>query len=359
MPRSLNTHARSTVLWGLAAFLCAQFGLNVAMDRWRAEVRDPEFAFRLQRLQKRMAAERQRPLIVMLGSSRTAMGVRPEALPAEFAESPTAPLVFNFGVTGAGPVQQLLYLHRLLAAGVRPRFLFVEVMPILMFREHEEEVAAVQRGGLRDLAVLHRYCDDPAWPYFQWCHLRAAPWYSFRFFFLERFAPSWVPWESRQSLWWDGLDAFGWVRYPRDTVTADELERAKVYGRLHYLATMRNGHIQATPDRALREILDLCRRHGIATALYVMPEGTEFASWYSTASRDEFDGYLAGLRRGYAVPVIDARDWIADAGFVEYQHLLATGAAEFTERFGREVLTPLLHDKLAASGKIDRRANPD
>src|SRR5262249_30250228 len=153
------------------------------------------------------------------------------------------PLVFNFGITGSGPVQQLLYLHRLLASGIRPSYLFVEVMPILLFREHEEEVAAGQRGSLRDLAVRRHYFDEPSLPYRNWCRVRVSPWHSFRFYFLERLAPSWVPWECRQSMWWDGLDAGGWVRYPRDSVTAEELERARVFGRTHYLATMRNGEI--------------------------------------------------------------------------------------------------------------------
>src|SRR5439155_1230040 len=185
------------------------------------------------------------------------------------------------------------------------------------------------------------YCADSSSPYYDWCRLRASPWHSFRFYFLERLAPSWVPWECRQSMWWDGLDAGGWVRYPRDSVTAEELERARVFGRTHYLATMRNGTIQATPHRALHELLDLCRREDIRTILYVMPEGSEFASWYSTSSRATFDDYIVRISQEYALPVVDARAWIADGDFVEYQHLLPRGAAAFTERLGREVLLPL------------------
>ena len=42
------------------------------------------------------------------------------------------------------------------------------------------------------------------------------------------------------------------------------------------------------------------------------------------------------------MPVIDARRWVADDGFADAHHLLPGGAADFTNRFGREVLQPLL-----------------
>ena len=40
----------------------------------------------------------------------------------------------------------------------------------------------------------------------------------------------------------------------------------------------------------------------------------------------------------FGVPWTDARTWVADEYFVDGHHLLADGAAAFSERFGRDVL---------------------
>jgi hypothetical protein len=42
------------------------------------------------------------------------------------------------------------------------------------------------------------------------------------------------------------------------------------------------------------------------------------------------------------VPLIDARDWVDDDGFWDGHHMLPAGAAQFTHRFEREALQPLV-----------------
>ena len=43
-------------------------------------------------------------------------------------------MLFNFGMVGAGPLVELVVLRRLLAEGVRPDLLLVEVLPPLFNR---------------------------------------------------------------------------------------------------------------------------------------------------------------------------------------------------------------------------------
>ena len=69
-----------------------------------------------------------------------------------------------------------------------------------------------------------------------------------------------------------------------------------------------------------------------------MPESSAFRGWYPPGAGPAVAAYLGGLSREYGVPWTDARAWLADEHFVDGHHLLAGGAAAFSERFGREML---------------------
>src|SRR5581483_9834485 len=91
-----------------------------------------------------------------------------------------------------------------------------------------------------------------------------------------------------------------------------------------------------------REILATCRQEGIAAGLVVLPEARWFRDLYPPAARAEVADYLGRLGRECQVPVIDARDWVADEDFADGYHLRPGGATAFTTRFGADVLRPLL-----------------
>src|SRR5262249_15192108 len=100
--------------------------------------------------------------------------------------------------------------------------------------------------------------------------------------------------------------------------------------------------LSAVADRALREVLRLGRRHHFRTVLVLMPESTAFQELYPSPVRAELDAYLGSLSREYQVPLVDARSWAPDDDFRDGHHLLRPAAWRFSERFGREVLRPLL-----------------
>jgi hypothetical protein len=100
--------------------------------------------------------------------------------------------------------------------------------------------------------------------------------------------------------------------------------------------------VARTSDRALRDLLDLCRQERISVAFLVMPESREFQSWYSLLGDVQFHAYLRHLAAEYAVPVLNARNWMADDDFLDGHHLLPDAAAAFSERLGRQALQPFL-----------------
>jgi hypothetical protein len=303
------------------------------VERWCPEIRDPEYGHKLARLRARAAAEPGCPLVVVLGSSRAALGFRPDALPTG-AGGP----VFNLALAGAGPLTELLCLYRLLDEGIHPAGVVVEVMPPLLHQEKpwaETTRLSVERLGRRDLHRLRRHAPHAGRLRRQWFAARLTPWYSHRFGLLSRLAPRWLAWDARQDRW-QRLDSAGWMPYPRPAVKAEEIRRALQFARREYTPCFERFHITANADRALRELLAVCRREGIGVRLVTMPESSKFRSWYPPGAGPALATYLGGLSREYGMAWIDARTWVPDEYFVDGHHLLGDGAAVFAERFGRE-----------------------
>jgi hypothetical protein len=250
--------------------------------------------------------------------------------------------VFNFGLSGAGPLQELLCLRRLLDAGVRPTWVLVEVLPPVLRDTDEETRLKVQRLAWNDVAFLRRYVQRPGEMEREWVGGALVPWHTHRFCLLSHFAPAWLPWFSRQDHVWRRLDAFGWLTYPHETVTPEAYARELEKTRQEYAHRFQQFRVAEVAERALGELLTLCRREGIGAALFVMPEGSEFRGWYPPDMSREVEAYLARLAREHGVAVTDARAWVADGQFIDGHHLLPYGAAAFSARFGREALRPLL-----------------
>src|SRR3954454_9843704 len=125
---------RAAVGWGLLAFLVAAAAQAAAFDS-RPDLYDVEYGARLDLVRARLAEAPGRPLLVAVGSSRLVMAFAPEQLPpVPTADGPDA-LPFNFGHVGAGPIQNLMDVSRMLADGVRPRWLFLEMMPAFVAHE--------------------------------------------------------------------------------------------------------------------------------------------------------------------------------------------------------------------------------
>ncbi len=146
---------------GLVAFALATVLLERAAETTRPEWRDPEYGHRLKQVMRWQAKRPNRPLVLVVGSSRTQYGVVPNAM--GFPNESDSPWVYNFGYRGAVPLGVLLQLTRALDAGLRPHAVVVQ-MSATEVRTHGPAEAQLARWAPRlseaDLAILAPYTDD-------------------------------------------------------------------------------------------------------------------------------------------------------------------------------------------------------
>jgi hypothetical protein len=337
--------ARRALLWGLACFLAAQLGYLVLLERCRPDLRDPEYGCKLALLRAQMAAHPGRPLVLALGSSRTNMGFQPAFLPHLRTPDGAEPLVFNYAMVGSSTVHELTLLRRLLAEGIRPHVVVIEVLPLgLNNADPIESQLAVERLAWGDLRRIRRDCEHPGDLYGRWLEIELAPCYAHRFCLLSCYAPKWLANQHRQDVFWTALEPNGFLPSSLSTVDVSAQRRLIGVARQRCQAFLRDFQIGPVPDRSLRELLALCRDQGIAAALVLLPETHEFGSWYPPGARETVRTYAEHVGRQFGVPVVDASGWVPDDDFLDPHHLLVQGARVYTERLGRELLGPLVED---------------
>jgi hypothetical protein len=274
--------------------------------------------------------------------------MRPGVLPAIATADGREMLVYNFSQVGSGPLAELVTLHRLLEAGVRPHSLAIEVLPPMLGRKHDSvgnPKLGVSRLTWSDLCLLRRYVPEPGALARHWVEVQLVPWYSHRFSMMNHYAANALPWRLRLDHW-KALDAWGWSDMGLDSDKPVHDPAALELARRTYEEELKQFDIAPMMDRALRDMLALCRQKGIPTVLYLMPEGRIFQSWYPPATRTRIDTYLTRISREYRVPIVDTRNWIDDDDFLDNHHLNRHGAIHFTKRFGAEVLTFLAQGRL-------------
>jgi hypothetical protein len=129
--------AWSSLVWGLAAFVALQLGLAAAVELWLPTLRDPFYAHKAARLKQRVSGGPQPFTVVMLGTSRTTYGLQGRRVEQALRRTHPGPVaVFNFGIPAAGPLTCRLTLERLLADGLRPDLVLIEVLPPQPCRRH-------------------------------------------------------------------------------------------------------------------------------------------------------------------------------------------------------------------------------
>jgi hypothetical protein len=278
--------------------------------------------------------QKDRTLFVVLGSSRVEQGLRCGLLAQSGAMSSAhRPLFYNLARGGSSPLLYLLTLRRLLADGIHPDAVLVEIFPPALVED--EEATVIYKPTLRDWPLLRRYSiSERTWAF--WLQDRLLLWYKYRSGFLAWAAPRCLPSHARwgEHLWdYQG----GEWRVIGSNLSAQERRHLTDESRRRYARSLQHFRIAGDAGRALRELFDTCRAQGIAVVLFLTPEASEFRGWYPPAARRELSDYLMKLGRDYSAPVIDARRWIEDSDFSDGHHLLSRGAAAFTQRFANEV----------------------
>ena len=345
--RRIKLCSRADVLWFLTLFAASQLGLAIAIEGWLPELRDPRYACRAKQLIRRTTGEERKPLcVVMLGSSRVRDGFNSSELEGRLARQFCRPIiVYNFGIPGAGPVANLLHFERLIAAGVKPDLLLVETTPTLLDgqtgRPAEAGYFTADRLWRAELELVGRYGLPADQLRHEWLAGWLAPCHAHRYAIVSRLLPNMLPIGLRLTAERD-LDASGWQVHNHRPLTADECRRGLQMAWQDFGEGLRTFRMCEAACRAQRDLLARCRDEQIAAAMIWMPEGKRFQSWYPPAAERDIRCHLSALCEEFAVPLIDARDWIEENGFVDSHHLRYVGAAQFTERLEREVLSPLL-----------------
>jgi hypothetical protein len=107
-----------------------------------------------------------------------------------------------------------------------------------------------------------------------------------------------------------------------------------------YAAILANFRVDPGADRALRDLLRVCRESGTKAVIIRTPESTTFRAAYQTDALVMLDDYTGALTREFGVKVVDARQWLPDEEFEDGHHPLLAGQRRFTDRLHREVLVP-------------------
>jgi hypothetical protein len=328
--------AKSSILWWCLLWVLATQSSVIVYLEWRhPEFFDPKYGCRIDALRFEQSVYEGNPLVLTLGSSRAEQGFRPSQLPSGASENHL--FFYNLARGGSSPLLYLLTLRRLLADGIHPDFLLVEIFPPAL--SEDGAGVTIYKPTLRDVPLLWRYSAHPrTWGF--WLQDRLLLWYKYRNGFLAWIAPQALP---RHARWGDRLWNYqgGEWRVIGEGTSAAQRRRLTDDAHRRYFSSLQHLHVAADADRALRELLGTCRTRQIGVVLFLMPEAGEFRGWYPPETQARLAAYLEQLQQEYRVPLIDARRWIADDEFSDAHHLLAGGAAAFTQRFANDVAAAL------------------
>jgi hypothetical protein len=324
--------------WAAVAFVATQVGLAAAADCLAPELYDPEYAARLDRLRRERDRHPDRPLAVVLGSSRAAVGFRPERLPPLHDRRGRRVTPFNFAHMGAGPVYARMTYDRLAREGLAPDWVVLELTPTFLADEWKPTYTGAATAA--DLGLVRRYAPGGL-VYPDYLRRRLLPAYTHRRALLWRLAPGWEmadPAAPDRNLGELGGEQ---GRLPAALPPA---EREAAFGRAASVFGPPLQAFRVTPaaDGAVRDLIADCRRRGVPVTLLLAPEATQFRALYPPAALATLDQFVRGLTREPGVTLTDAREWLPDDLFTDGHHVLLPGQEAFTDRFGREALRPLV-----------------
>ena len=275
-----------------------------------------------------------KPLVaVMLGSSRVMNGFDGRSFERELGREVSRPVVAaNLGVPGAGPIDSLVQLGRLLREDRNPDLALIEILPN-QFNTAPDSSPPLGASASLDAA-------DRKWleqfrltiPQATAKPIRSSPLavWNYRRELLRATFPKILD-GGDSAIWARNCDECGSrLRYEKAT---PDLRRASLeVARKQFAEPLANCELGGDGFTALEAMLETCREHRIPAALVIMPEGPEFRSWYRQGVQEQLLTRLRDLASRKQAELIDHWDAMPEEAFIDSHHLLAPGAIEFSSR---------------------------
>ena len=300
--------AKAILAWALLGFAALHVAVHAHLVCRLLREYKNEFAAQLAVLRDRMAETPDRPLLLVVGSSRLVTDFVPERLPPLQGDV----LAFNFSHTGAGPLINLMEVRRLLREGVRPHWLVVEVLPSMLNISGRSTAASLAVAD--DLPLLCRHM--PSWKaYSRYLGVRFMPNTRHYLAALQEHGPAWAFAPSGDEM--PDLGPLGGSMPLKAEPTRENIARCTAAVRAQYYPGLQDFRITDVADQSLRELITLCRDEQVAVVLVLTPESSEFRGWYPESTWQVVQDYCASLGQQCAVPVIDARAWLPDDDFLD------------------------------------------
>lgn len=334
----MKRRARGVLLWSLGFYALAALTFSLFMDLWCPVSWEALYRLKWAQLRQTTAESADRPLVVMLGSSRVDGAFQAGRLDGLSGPDGRPWAAYNFGIPAAGPMHEYQYLRDMLDAGIRPSLLLVEFLPPMLIQPHshlisEEQWIKPEWMSVHQFVRLAPYLARPDRKAGEWLAARLAPWHAHR-----STLNNWLTVQLHPDAECDPVpyphDRWG-CRRPQTLTPHQRAFRISVAS--EYRLSLNHFRLGEGPAQAMRDLLACCQRERIPVVLILTPESSKFRGWYTPACHEAMANLLDELRAAYGVEVIDARCWLDDEDFFDGHHQDISGAAKFTTRLLAEV----------------------
>lgn len=303
---------------------------------------DPQFALKRDFLRARVKENPDSPLWLIMGGSRVESDLRLVQVLDRIRKN-NAPLIYNFGLSGADLFRQYICLRRLIENGPKPQRVGIEIFGTYLNYKQSNFLAAptlLVRARRDEIDEYCSFSSDPAFTRSVWERSRIDPTYKYGMklphqTLLLRLIPMPLLWRLEKHFY----DKWGWVKVPPAPIPKEDYDREFLMAKAYFTNDPASFEVSRNSDRALRGILDLCRNEKIDVFLFQLPESTDLTALYTDHENACIKSYLDQIKSDYRVPMMDCRSWLPDPYYyTDGNHLNATGVEKFTPAFVDEVL---------------------
>jgi hypothetical protein len=327
-------------MFAAALILTGEIGAGVLIDYAPPKIRFPHIA----RVMDSMHALQSSKTILFFGSSRFGNAISVQIVTAGLRESNADDgfTVLNAAIVAGDPVAMEFLTDKLLAAGIRPSMVIIEILP---------EVVA-RRNLWLNFHLGRQFTWLEAWNSLPDAHLagtlslalatRLNAVYTFRTEFqqwaIDALGRPFEPVAVR--------DAIARKRKLMNRLEAAGLQQGAALARRN----VRHYEIGGLSARALTRMLERYSALGTSVVLVAPPVSSPYRSGYPTPVNQAYLAYMRRLGKMYGTYFFDFRDRLPDRYFYTPYYTNADGKLHFSQLVAREILVPLLTSGTRHSG---------